>query len=119
LPGIVLGNLSGPEHGRRRAGHDADHAVGPEGRNALGGVEHSQASAGARAQVNDPPTLGQCLYRKIDRARNLRQRLRDGGRHLAVFTIDEAQDFLRRLGVQGSRRRVFLFGDAFAPSSQL
>ena len=72
----------------------------------LDGVECSDASAGAGADVDEASTLGERRGNQIDSLRDGSQSALHGGSDLGIFSVDDAGDFERGLAVEVGRRSV-------------
>ena len=109
---IVLGGLGGSRKRGGAAGDDSLHQIGRNGKSGrtLRGIEHAQASAGARADVKQAAAL---FHRRDDRIhcpRNGRNLTSHRIRHFRVFAIDHFEHPLGGKRIDGGRIRVRLFG---------
>ena len=74
--------------------------IGAVGGRQLRGVEHTEASAGARSNVEQTPSLPHAFHNSLREPCDLRQRLLHGIRHAMVLAVDVAQQFGYRLLLQ-------------------
>src|ERR1700739_5086137 len=84
--------------------------IGIEGWRALGGIECGQASASARAYVNQPSTAANRIGNGVNGFSDLRQSLLYGGSYLVVFTVNDAGNFQRGKSIKTSGSNVLLLG---------
>ncbi len=63
-----------------------------ESRHAFRGVEHRQASAGARTNVDQTPAARDGSHDKVDRARDRRQFAAYRARHSGIFAMNRFHD---------------------------
>ena len=91
--GIVFGGFGGAAQRRLAAGDDALHQVrrNAECGRAFGGVQHSEAAAGSRADVEQPPALLHGGHDCVHGARDRGDFLGDGLGDLLIFGIDDAR----------------------------
>ena len=73
-----------------------------ECRRAFGRIEHREAPAGARADVDESAAV-RGFHDRVDGARDLRQFSANRERHARIFAIQDAQNFERGFAVQASR----------------
>jgi len=97
FPGVVFGAFDRADERPVAAGDDALDlvGVGAEGRWALGGVEHPEAPAGARADVEEPAACPECLDDEFYGPGNLFPGGADSGGDLPVLIVHQVHDLER------------------------
>src|SRR5262249_55870273 len=92
--GVVFAGFSGVAEGLRASSHDVLHGAGVsiEGWRNLGGVESSETSAGAGADVDEASALAESGGDYVDGARDLRQSAMDGRGYGGIFVIHQLSD---------------------------
>ena len=77
---------------------------------ALGGIENTEAAAGAGADVEQTPPLTEAIDDAVDSPGNRRKLAGDGGGDSAILAIHDADDLERRFVIEIARGQVALFG---------
>src|ERR1700690_220623 len=98
--------------GRGSAGHDELYCprINVKRGWTLCRIERRNASAGARADVDESSAPLQGICDQTDSARDLREGTPHCVHHLGVLGVDDADYFQRRLQIQVSRSTVWLLG---------
>ena len=73
------------------------------------GIERSNASAGAGADIDEPAASRQCVSDEFDRLRNLREGSLYGRCDLGIFGVNDASDFECGFAIKIARGGVGLF----------
>jgi hypothetical protein len=107
-PGVVLSPFQGVGKGSFSAGDEPDHLgrVRAKRWRALHGIQHSESSTGAGAQVDEPSAGIQGRYHQVHRLGNLWDCLAHCLRDPAVLGVHPPEQFGHRQGVKAKSVQI-------------